>query len=472
MYKESLKQFVPSQACLKCEVCCRYPERKTAYVPYFFPEEIENIAPKDRSFTAIGNKLDLKTPPVPHRDRFICQFFVPAKNRCRIYPNRPLDCRFYPFMLTYGRDFESVVLALDTKCPYCRDKFDSKELKGYADYLVKFLDSIEMVEMINRNKNFINDFQEDSLIIKKLENVSNRVCSPESGLKRLSLKDKGNFDEYFLEAPGTISSFAFTSVYIWSPLLNILWKKIDDELRIFAGNDRDYFLFLPPVGNGATEESLKILRLLNGEGNAASRVENIPEELSDKLAQSGLKAGMASQEYIYSREEMAELRGDKFKSKRPLINKFLKKYKYRQRNFTEGDAFECLKLYEEWARQKFKAGDDGYFRALIEDSYFAQKMAMTNASVLNIEGLIIEINGEIRGYTLGFPLNKDVFVNLFETADLEIKGLSQFIFREFARNFSAYEYINTLSDSGLRNLQAVKESYHPLKKVKIFTAYL
>jgi len=63
-------------------------------------------------------------------------------------------------------------------------------------------------------------------------------------------------------------------------------------------------------------------------------------------------------------------------------------------------------------------------------------------------------------FTFGFKLNKDTFCILYEITDLSIKGLSQFIFRQFCSELKNHRYINIMDDSGLVNLKRVKLSYH------------
>jgi len=57
---------------------------------------------------------------------------------------------------------------------------------------------------------------------------------------------------------------------------------------------------------------------------------------------------------------------------------------------------------------------------------------------------------------------------MFEVVDYKFKGLSQFIFREFACEMDEYKYINTMDDSGLINLTKVKKSYKPCELISNF----
>ena len=74
------------------------------------------------------------------------------------------------------------------------------------------------------------------------------------------------------------------------------------------------------------------------------------------------------------------------------------------------------------------------------------------------------------GY-LGYPLHKGMFCILFEICDLRLKGLAQFIFREFCRRVDGYTYINSMGISDLDNLKKVKLSYRPLQEVKSYSIY-
>jgi hypothetical protein len=58
---------------------------------------------------------------------------------------------------------------------------------------------------------------------------------------------------------------------------------------------------------------------------------------------------------------------------------------------------------------------------------------------------------------------------MYEIADSSVKGLAQFIFREFCSGLKDYTYINIMDDSGLENIQKTKLSYRP---VKIIPAYI
>ena len=125
-------------------------------------------------------------------------------------------------------------------------------------------------------------------------------------------------------------------------------------------------------------------------------------------------------------------------------------------------------LYNDWVKQRQSNALDSLYAAMLEDNLFTQKIALRDYLQLGLSGRVIKVNGKISAYTLGYQLNPDTFCILSETTDLNIKGISQYIFREFSRELTWYKYINIMDDLGLENLAKVKLSYRP---IRLITAY-
>jgi len=114
-----LSQLIPSETCLECSVCCRFPEKQAAMSPYFFPEE------RTRSEKAsAGSPLGFfrqagpsKAALVPCGHGYACSFFNPGDHTCGIYEARPLDCSMYPAVVMSSPDRRKVLMGADTKCP-------------------------------------------------------------------------------------------------------------------------------------------------------------------------------------------------------------------------------------------------------------------------------------------------------------------------------------------------------------------
>ena len=136
------------------------------------------------------------------------------------------------------------------------------------------------------------------------------------------------------------------------------------------------------------------------------------------------------------------------------------------RPYCTADTEACFALYEAWHTARAAKCEDAVYCAMLEDARSAHQIAIGHAEALGLLGRIVCIDEEIRGYTFGYPLNADTFCVLFEITDLKIKGLAQFIYREFCKELvDTHRWVNATSDSGLENLKRVKRSYHPIELV-------
>lgn len=287
-------------------------------------------------------------------------------------------------------------------------------------------------------------------------------------LNDISVKDKKLFNEFLGIAGHELSVYAFENIYIWKALFNIRWAAADDSLRIFFQDRAGMFMYLPPLSEKLTEDiiekSFSVMNSFN-KNKALSRIENIEKKDIAFYKGLGYEYREKGREYLCRRRDMAELKGDKFKSKRAGVNYFIKHYKFEYLPFSAKDSRECLKLYGEWAKNRRTKHADHIYRGMLDDSRLCLKTLLDEYSGLDFKGRIVRVDGRVKGFTLGFRLNKETFCVLYEITDLDTKGISQFIFQKFCAEMPDYKYINIMDDSGLLNLKKVKLSYHPAKLI-------
>ena len=194
-----------------------------------------------------------------------------------------------------------------------------------------------------------------------------------------------------------------------------------------------------------------------------ARIENVPQEMLRFFEKNGFRATLKETEYLYETATLSELSGNRFKSKRNAYNAFIERYPSATfSSYHATDSGPCLALYDAWYTARTAKCEDEIYRAMLEDSQSAHRIALLNTEALGLLGRVVRIDGEMKGYTFGYPLNADTFCVLFEITDLKIKGLAQFIYREFCKELmGSYKWINAMDDSGLENLKRVKRSYHP-----------
>ncbi|MDD5431681.1 MAG: phosphatidylglycerol lysyltransferase domain-containing protein [Candidatus Omnitrophica bacterium] len=293
------------------------------------------------------------------------------------------------------------------------------------------------------------------------------------GLKKLSLQDKKIIDKYLSFSEHSLSFYALENILIWNSFYDIGWEIIDNSLCIFFKDKIGCFLYLPPLGAKqsalAVNKSFEVMDRFNANPQV-SRIENIEEQDVKFFKEMGLLCREKSLDYLCSRSELANLKGNKFKSKRASLNYFTKHYDFESFELTSNLKKECLSLYDYWSKQRKAQNEDHVFQGMLDDSRLSLKTALDNYNKLDFTGMAVKVNGKIGAFSFGYPINKNTFCILFEITDLSIKGLAQFIFAEFCSQLKGYKYINIMDDSGLENLKKVKLSYKPARLIPAFIA--
>lgn len=295
-------------------------------------------------------------------------------------------------------------------------------------------------------------------------------------LHSLTLEDKSVFDSFSSKIHTDLSSYAFSPIYIWRNHFEYYWTMINDHFCVFAKQEEDYFMPILPLGGPFCLEvvnSALHFCLTTNKNRQIARIENVPEDLLQVFQQEGYHCVQQQSEYIYRTEKLSLLNGNRYKSKRNAYNTFIDRHpSAKLLPYHKSDIEECLELYVCWQKSRSDHNEDEIFLEMLENSKSAHCIGIKHAEELGLIGRVVRINGVIKAYTFGYPLNSDIFCVLFEIADLNINGLSQFIYREFCLELmSTYKWINAMDDSGLENLKRVKRSYHPTNIIPSYTVY-
>jgi hypothetical protein len=291
-------------------------------------------------------------------------------------------------------------------------------------------------------------------------------------LNKLSIKDKPIFKRYLSLSEHNLSVYAFENIYLWKGLYDIYWTIIADSLCVFFKDKIGGFLYLSPLARkirpAAIQEVFKIMDGFN-QNKSVSRIENVEEKEISFYQHLGYCCSYKSADYLCKRQDLVRLKGNKFKSFRASVNYFLKHYTFKYLPFSLKHRNACLELYHLWMQErKSKFVKDLLYQSMLEDSLNCLKILLKDYSNLDCIGKQVIVDGRLKAFTFGFKLNAKTFCILYEIVDLSIKGLAQFIFRQFCAELKDYQYINTMDDSGLENLKKVKLAYHPIRLIPTY----
>lgn len=161
-------------------------------------------------------------------------------------------------------------------------------------------------------------------------------------------------------------------------------------------------------------------------------------------------------DYIYKREELQNLSGKKYHSKRNHISSFSKQFKWEFKPINEENKAEILTCAEKWYEENYDRMDE--YMAIEKEGI---KTVLDNMPLFNAKGGAIYVDGKVVAFTVGSPINDNVFDIHFEKALKDYQTAYTVINNEFAKTLTDYEYINREDDMGLSGLRKAKLSYKP-----------
>jgi hypothetical protein len=365
------------------------------------------------------------------------------------------------------------------------------------------LETEELVQSFVDNPQLIGAFQEDVVILRPLEKITQGIRASQSGSESIFsgkvdrpmgsekstlspssfhlppfhpfvLADRGWFEQ-LLQANGNddypLASYSFTYHFIWRELFTYEWARLGGHICLFATNQDGTFLALPPVGPEPSDVIDQVFDVLGKRncGSGVSRIDNVPFSFAERCESCGYRVRATAGDYIYLREDLAGLKGNSYKSQRAAYNQCGKQAAPHVRSYREADLESCIRLFENWRAGIDPEEASTYARQVAEDAVFAHRVALRHATQLGLIGLVAEVSGRLDAYTFGFPITPSVFCIMLEISSRDVPGLSAFIFREFCRALESYHWINTMDDSGIAGLRRAKLAYRPIKIVKSYT---
>lgn len=261
---------------------------------------------------------------------------------------------------------------------------------------------------------------------------------------------------------------------------NFIWKSIYD---VKVANHKGYYLsclkdeenregltFMYPTGEGDIKPVIEDLLTWCEKSNVRFAIHTASLEDTQELE--GLFPGKFQFEsnrdfsdYIYSVEDLTNLSGKKYHSKRNHISRF-KERNWSFELITEDNIKECRLMNSKWCERNDCTRDP----ALAEECCAVQK-SFKYFTELGFFGGLLRVDDEVVAYTIAERLNEDIVVVHIEKAFSEIQGAYPAINREFVANMcQGYKYVNREEDLGVEGLRKAKLSYHPeilLDKYKI-----
>jgi len=278
---------------------------------------------------------------------------------------------------------------------------------------------------------------------------------PES--RCIQLEDKPLLDRLFQKLQPRISELTFANLFLFRKVHDYRLTQLGDAVvALGCGYDRAPY-FLPPFCGERAAATLELIgRGLTLYGADDDFLRELPGE--------GLEvaADRDNFDYLHLKEEMATLNGKAYHKKKNRVNYFAVRHSYSVDFYRSEHLEGALALLEEWVRVRSAIGPG----SLKQEADGAAE-ALRLHQELGLSGVVLLVEGAVRGVALGERLNDETAVCHFEKGDLFMEGLYQLLDREFSRLlFTECRYLNREQDLGQESLRQSKLSYRPVALVK------
>jgi hypothetical protein len=255
---------------------------------------------------------------------------------------------------------------------------------------------------------------------------------------------------------GGISEFTFANLYLFRDAHHYAFSRLEDGRVVILGRDREAPFFMTPFG---LPEPPLLDRLMRDHGTLKCVSRNRKTELEGLGYQ--VVEDRDNFDYLYLRQDLAELAGRRFMKKRNLVKGFVSNHDCEGKPLLDEYLPDALEVLDRWRDERGIPGD-----------YDAAREALERSEELQLCGGIYYADGRPAAYCLGEELDLGTsFVIHFEKALARYRGLYQFVNQTFASIIpETYLTLNREQDLGDEGLRHAKLSYRPSGFVEKYRA--
>ncbi|OGD08361.1 hypothetical protein A2397_03155 [Candidatus Amesbacteria bacterium RIFOXYB1_FULL_44_23] len=293
---------------------------------------------------------------------------------------------------------------------------------------------------------------------------------PES--KRLELTDKSEVEQFTQEYP-PYSDFNFVSLWSWDVDQKTKLSLLNDNLLIKFSDYCDGSEFWSVIGKNELDAT--ILRLFDylRQTNGLTKLRLVPESVIKTLSANHkfqIQADCNNDDYVMSIQDLSQMKGTRFLSKRNHVNKFVRTYTDKVKvkpldvttNYNQG---KILETFKKWTQIKNRDKNE------TQRELMAIKRLFIVASKTKINGVGVWMDDNLIGFSIEEIIDSEWAIMHFEKADTGFSGLYEFLNLQSAVYLQAEgcKFLNLEQDLGDEGLRRAKLSYRPVKMLKKFT---
>ena len=178
-------------------------------------------------------------------------------------------------------------------------------------------------------------------------------------------------------------------------------------------------------------------------------------------------------DYIYSIDDLADLKGRKFQKKRNHLNRFRENHpSWRTEPICSENLPAVREMAKSWYAHRHEIDPQGSYT--LEE--IALERALCDPEKLALEGLVLLEDQQVLAFSLASRLSEDTYDVHFEKAREDVDGAYTAINQQMAfhlrEKHPELRYLDREEDMGLEGLRKAKLSYNPVRLIEKYWARL
>ena len=278
-------------------------------------------------------------------------------------------------------------------------------------------------------------------------------------------KERDDYRAVLRRMPLASSDYSFVTLWAWREECGYEWATDPAAQGLFwIRETRPASLLYAPAGDWNRDWE-PVLRRLWPEGAV---FDHVPAPLA-LLWKRRLGARVVVEnrrnlwEYVHRRSDLVDLPGNRFRTKKSRVRKFMESYDWTYEEISPETVEEILLMQEEWCRWRNCDGTPG----LREENRAITHVLASWADLPGVTGGALKVGGKLAAYTIAEALTDDTVEIHFEKAFTHYAGVYQAINALFLeRTAASFTWVNREEDLGDPGMREAKMSYHPASFIR------
>ena len=296
----------------------------------------------------------------------------------------------------------------------------------------------------------------------------------------ISIANREILEQYLNGYEYKTSGLSFSAQYMWREINRFSWDMVGEYMCISGISHLELeegielpFMFLPLTATGEYDKDALRETIFKSKEHFEKKGQpfslrlvpfHVMEIIKEAVPEMHFVDDRPNYDYIYLTQELIDLKGKSFHSKKNHLNYFKKTYEYEYVELTSDMADDAMKFISDFNKRKEVPAHEMEMLKMEEQ---AMEDVFNNIEAVGYSAGAILIDGNIQAIAIGGKLGKKTITEHVEKANVEFRGLYQAINNEFCKNVAANaKYINREEDMGIPNLRKAKLSYKPVKLIE------